>query len=241
VIAEGNCIEMSATGAPNPNTKGNIMKPTKIGILGSGDVGKTLGKGFVKYGNEVMIGTSHPEKISGWLKETGPKACVGTFSEAAAFGNIIVLAVKARAAKETLSQAGNDNLKGKTVIDATNPIADAPPSNGVISYFTTLDRSLMEQFQADHPDANFVKAFNSIGSALMVNPVFKEGTPSMFICGNSDKAKKEVAEIVQLFGFSVEDMGGDEAARAIEPLCMLWCIPGMLRNDWNHAFKLLRA
>jgi predicted dinucleotide-binding enzyme len=125
-------------------------------------------------------------------------------------------------------------------MDATNPIADAPPENGVLKFFTNLDDSLMEQLQREFPDVGFVKAFNSVGSALMVNPEFKNGKPTMFICGNDAKAKEVVAGIVEQFGWESEDMGGAEAARAIEPLCILWCIPGFQKNEWNHAFKLLR-
>jgi predicted dinucleotide-binding enzyme len=131
------------------------------------------------------------------------------------------------------------NLTAKTVIDATNPVADAPPVNGVLKLFTSHDESLMERLQREFPSANFVKAFNSVGSALMVNPQFKGGKPTMFICGNSEAAKKSVGGILDQFGWEVADMGSAEAARAIEPLCMLWCLPGFLRNEWVHAFKLL--
>jgi len=105
--------------------------------------------------------------------------------------------------------------------------------------YTRLDESLMEQLQGEFGGANFVKAFNSVGSALMVNPQFKGGRPTMFICGNSETAKQSASGILDEFGWEVADMGSAEAARAIEPLCMLWCIPGLLRNQWNHAFKLL--
>jgi len=127
------------------------------------------------------------------------------------------------------------------VIDATNPIADAPPVNGVLKFFTSLDESSMERLQREHPRAHFVKAFNSVGSGCMVNPQFKGGRPTMFICGNDEAAKQTVARILDQFGWETADadMGKAEAARAIEPLCMLWCIPGFLRNDWSHAFKLL--
>jgi hypothetical protein len=142
---------------------------------------------------------------------------------------------------DTLKMAGGENLRGKTIIDATNPISDAPPENGVLKFFTTLDRSLMEELQDAHPDARFVKAFNSVGNALMVNPDFGDTRPTMFICGNDDEAKTEASGIVDLLGFDVEDMGGAQSARAIEPLCILWCIPGFLHNRWTHAFKLLRS
>jgi predicted dinucleotide-binding enzyme len=126
------------------------------------------------------------------------------------------------------------------VIDATNPIADRPPTNGVLAFFTNFDESLMERLQNQFAGVRFVKAFNSVGSARMVNPSFAAGRPSMFICGNDESAKSTVAKMLDDFGWDVEDMGTAEAARAIEPLCMLWCIPGFLRNEWGHAFKLVR-
>ncbi len=212
----------------------------KIGIGGSGDVGKTLANGFIKHSYEVMIGTRSPEKLSEWKAKAGKSDRVGSFNETAAFGDILVLAAKGTTAKDTLQLAGADNLKGKTIIDATNPIAEAPPVNGVLKFFTSLDNSLMEQLQAAYPGARFVKAFSSVGSALMVNPDFGGIKPTMFICGNDAAAKKEVGKILDQFGFEVEDMGSVEAARAIEPLCILWCIPGFLRNEWMYAFKLLK-
>jgi 8-hydroxy-5-deazaflavin:NADPH oxidoreductase len=153
----------------------------------------------------------------------------------------VVLAVKGSAAAKALRAAGADNLAGKPVIDATNPIADLPPENGVLRFFTNLDESLMERLQRELPDARFVKAFNSVGSPGMVNPRFEGGKPTMFICGNDDQAKKTVSGILDQFGWETADMGKAEAARAIEPLCILWCIPGFLRNEWTHAFKLLRG
>jgi len=212
----------------------------KIGIIGSGVVGQALANGFLKHGYEVFIGRREPEKLTQWKSGAGEKGSIGTFSGAASFGEILVLAVKGNGAKNALLLAGKDNLKGKTVIDATNPIAELPPENGVLRFYTDLKLSLMEQLQQTFPDAFFVKAFNSIGNALMVNPEFNGIKPSMFICGNSKEAKKEVSDIIELFGFEVEDMGFAEAARAIEPLCILWCIPGILKNQWNHAFKLLK-
>lgn len=211
----------------------------KIGILGSGVVGQALGNGFIKYGHEVMIGTRDATKLADWKSKAGNKASVGSFSDAAQFGEMIILAAKGTVAKAVLEMAGSSNLKDKTIIDATNPIADAPPENGVLKYFTTLDRSLMEELQETFKNAHFVKAFNMIGSHLMVNPGFKE-KPTMFICGNHEKAKKDVSEILDVFGFEPEDLGGAEAARSIEPLAMLWCIPGFRDNQWVHAFKLLK-
>lgn len=212
----------------------------KVGILGSGDVGKALANGFIKHGYEVMIGTRSAEKLAQWKAQAGTRGSVGNFAETAAFGEMLVLAVKGLTAQETLQMAGAQNLRGKTVMDATNPIAEAPPEKGVLKFFTTLDHSLMEQLQTAFPEANLVKAFSCIGNAFMVNPDFGGVKPSMFICGNSANAKQETSKILAQFGFEVEDMGGVEAARAIEPLCILWCLPGFTRNQWTHAFKLLK-
>lgn len=211
----------------------------KIGILGSGEVAKVLAGGFLKHGHETMLGTRDSGKLSAWAKEQRG-ARVGSFRDAAAFGEVVVLAVKGGAAAEALRAAGAAGLAGKPVIDATNPIADAPPANGVLKFFTSLDESSMERLQREFPEAKLVKAFNSVGSARMVNPQFAGGRPTMFICGRDDAAKQTVARILDQFGWETADMGGVEAARAIEPLCILWCIPGFLRNEWTHAFKLLK-
>ena len=213
---------------------------TKIGILGSGVVGQVLADGFLKYGYEVKIGSRDTSKLADWKAKAGTKGSVGSFSDAATFGEIIVLAVKGLIAMDALKLAGEDNLKGKTIVDATNPIDDKAPENGVIRFFTNLDESLMERFQKVYSKANFVKAFNSVGNPMMVNPDYKGIKPSMFICGNDEQAKNEVKHILDLFGWETEDMGKVEAARAIEPLCMLWCIPGFTKNQWSHAFKLLK-
>ena len=210
----------------------------KVGILGSGDVAKTLASGFLKHGHGVMVGTRTPAKLADWAAQN-PNAQVGSFADAAKSGELIVLAVKGNAAVEALGLAGAGNLAAKTVLDACNPIADAPPDHGVLRFFTTHEQSLMEQLQQEFPAANFVKAFNSVGAPSMVNPQFAGGKPTMFICGNDEAAKKQVSQIAGEFGWEVADMGSVEAARAIEPLCMLWCIPGFLRNEWTHAFKLM--
>jgi predicted dinucleotide-binding enzyme len=211
----------------------------KVGVLGSGDVATTLASGFLKHGYEVMIGSRTPEKLADWAAKN-PKGKTGTFAAAAAFGQVLVFAVKGTAAVDVLNLAGADNLKGKVVMDAVNPIADAPPDHGVLRFFTTHDQSLMEDLQRKFPAAHFVKVFNSIGAPFMVNPAFPGGKPTMFICGNDEAAKKSVGKLLDEFGWETADMGGAESARAIEPLCMLWCLPGFLRNEWTHAFKLLK-
>jgi predicted dinucleotide-binding enzyme len=208
-----------------------------VGVLGSGTVAQTLASGFLAHGYETMMGTRDTARLAKW-SEQNPKGLLGSFSQAAAFGEVVVLAVKGGAAAQALRAAGSDNLAAKPVIDATNPIADAPPVNGVLRFFTNLDESLMERLQREFPAAHFVKAFNSVGNAQFVNPHFKSGTPTMFICGTDESAKQTVTIILGQFGWETADMGAVEAARAIEPLCMLWCIPGFLRNDWTHAFKL---
>ena len=212
----------------------------KIGIVGSGVVAQTLGAGFLKHGHEVALSTRDPAKLEDWAaKHKG--AAVKSFAETAAFGHVVVLAVAGGVALEALKLAGAGALAGKTVIDACNPIGGGPPVNGVLSYFTPQNESLMEQLQKAYPNAHFVKAFNSVGNGQMVNPHFVGGRPTMFICGNDANAKRVVTQILDQFGWDTEDMGAVEAARAIEPLCRLWCIPGVGKGDWSaHAFKLLR-
>ena len=212
----------------------------KVGVIGSAVVAQTLGAGFLEHGHEVALGTRDPKKLAEWSAKH-PKAAVKSSSEAAAFGEFVVLAVGGEVALEALRQVGAAAIKGKPVMDVTNPIGGGPPVNGVLSYFTTHKDSLMERLQKAYPEAHFVKAFNSVGSAQMINPQFAGGKPTMFICGNDAGAKKTVAGVCDQFGWEVEDMGAVEAARAIEPLCMLWCIPGIGKGDWSaHAFKLLR-
>jgi predicted dinucleotide-binding enzyme len=211
----------------------------KIGILGSGAVGKVLATGFIKHGYSVMIGTRDQSKLAEWAQKN-PAGKVGSFSDAAAYSDIVVLAVKGIIAKDVLNLCGITNLKEKTVIDATNPIGTSAPINGVLQYFTDSKQSLMEILQDQVKDAHFVKAFNSVGSAFMVEPDFGGIKPSMFICGNNENAKAEVKNILDKFGWETEDMGKANAAGSIEQLCVLWCIRGFANNQWSHAFKLLK-
>ena len=212
----------------------------KIGVIGSGVVAQVLGAGFLKHGHEVAMGTRDPAKLKEWSAKNAA-AQVKSMKDAAAFGEVVVLAVAGEAALDALKQAGEAAIAGKPVIDACNPIGGGPPVNGVLSFFTTYQESLMERLQKAYPEAHFVKAFNSVGNAQMINPHFAGGRPTMFICGNDANAKRVVRQILDQFGWETEDMGAVEAARAIEPLCMLWCIPGIGKNDWSpHAFKLLR-
>jgi predicted dinucleotide-binding enzyme len=212
----------------------------KIGIIGSGIVGRVLATAFLREGNEVMLGTrntSKPEVVK-W-KGDNENGDTGTFADTAAFGDLLVLATSGPVTETAVQLAGIKNFNGKTVIDATNPIAAAPPVNGVIQYFTGPNESLMEKLQALVPEANFVKSFNSVGNAMMYQPNYNGIKPTMFICGNNDEAKKTVSDILDSFGWEAADFGKAESARAIEPLAMLWCIRGFNNNQWTHAFKLL--
>ena len=212
----------------------------RVAVLGSGVVGDTLANGFLKHGYAVTRGSRDPAKLGDWQKKAGANAATATFADAAKAGEIVVLAVKGEAAESVIDLAGKSALAGKVVIDTTNPIAAVPPVNGVLRFFTTLDESLMERLQKRAPEARFVKAFSCVGNARMIDPLMAGGPPTMFICGNDEAAKREVREILRKFGWDLEDLGTAEAARAIEPLCILWCIPGFRRNSWTHALKLLR-
>lgn len=214
------------------------MQSRRVGVIGSGQVAQVLAAGFKKHGHEVRIGSREPSKLAAFGSSSG--IAVGTFAEAAAFGELLVLAVKGTTAVEAVGIAGAAHVAGKVVIDVNNPIADAPPDHGILRYFTGPNDSLMERLQKKFPSANLVKAFSCVGNAFMVNPDFGGQKPSMFICGDNEGAKADVKGVLDLFGWETEDMGACTAARAIEPLCMLWCIPGMRGGGWSHAFKLLR-
>jgi predicted dinucleotide-binding enzyme len=216
------------------------MKP-RIGIVGTGSVGKALAAGFLRHGYEVMVGSRSPDKLAAVRGSVGDAVHTGTVQEAAAFAEVLVLAVKGTAAKGAVASIGAESLYGKVVIDTTNPIADVPPVNGVFRYFTDQNDSLMEQLQRAVPNARFVKAWNSVGSLHMVDPSFPGGRPTMFICGDDEDAKRIVADILNEFGWDAEDMGRATSASPIEHLGQLWCIPYLLANRRNHAFKLLKA
>jgi len=213
----------------------------KIAVFGSGVVGEVLANGFLKHGYEVVRASRDPAKLDEWRSQAGERAAIASYRDAARDAEVIVLAVKGGAALEVLDQTGLEHLDGKVVVDVTNPIAEAAPEQGVLRFFTTLDDSLMEQLQRHAPKARFVKAFNSIGNAVMVNPVLVGGPATMFICGDDEAAKAWVRTILGQFGWEVEDLGGAVAARAIEPLSMLWCIPGLRGGSWAYALKIVRS
>ena len=213
----------------------------KIGIIGSGIDGQVLAKAFLAEGHEVQLGTRDTAKEEVVkFKQQNPGIGTGTFAETAPFGELLVVATGGSVTEDAVKLAGTENFSGKTVIDATNPIAAAPPVNGVLSFFTGPNESLLERLQSLLPEAKLVKAFSCVGNAFMYKPEFAGGPPTMFIAGNDEDAKKTVTGILSSFGWETEDMGKAEAARAIEPLCILWCLPGFTKNQWTHAFKLLK-
>src|SRR5574339_848967 len=169
----------------------------KIGIIGSGIVGRVLASAFLKEGHPVMLGTRNAskEEVIKWKKEN-PEGLIGSFQETAQFGELLVLAVAGLIAEDAINLAGKEHFSHKVVIDTMNPIAAVPPENGVLKYFTTLEESLMERIQKLVPDAKVVKAFNSVGNAFMYKPDFAGGTPTMFICGNNENAKQKVTDIL---------------------------------------------
>ena len=209
----------------------------KIGVLGSGDVGKVLGAGFAAAGHEVKLGTRSPEKLKEWLEKAGKNASMGSFADAAAHGEVIILATLGKATEDVLKLAGLAYFKGKVVMDATNPLDF---STGKPALYVGHTDSLGEQVQRWLPEAKVVKAFNTVGNAHMVNPSFADGAPDLFICGNDDSAKAAVTALCKQIGWPTLDVGGIELSRSLEELCMLWVAYGVKNGTWNHAFKLLR-
>lgn len=209
----------------------------RIGVLGSGQVAQVLAQGFAAEGHSVRIGSRDAAKLAEFSQKSGVGA--GTFAQVAAESDVVILAVKGTASETVVGELSSV-LAGKTVIDATNPIADAPPQDGILVYFTNANESLMERLQVLAPQAKFVKAFSSVGNGLFIHPKLQGGRPTMFICGNDAGAKAQVKGLLDQVGWNAEDVGTVKGARAIEPLCQLWCAAGFLHNDWAHAFTYLR-
>ena len=212
----------------------------RIGILGSGGVGQDLGLGFVGLGHEVKMGSRHPgkEEVKAWLARAGKKASAGTFGEAAAFGEMAVLAIQWTGTENAIRLAGPENLAGKVVIDTTNPLLFRPKALPALA--VCGEDSAAERVQRWLPKARVVKAFNTVNHAHMVKPAFPGGPPDMFICGNDEAARKLVAGICREFGWGVVDMGGLEAARLLEPLALVYIQNAIRTENWDRAFKLLK-
>lgn len=203
----------------------------RIGILGSG-VGKSLARGFQKHGDDVMIGSRSPDKLADFDKR-------GTFEETARHGEMIALATLGMATEEALQLAGVKNFDGKVVIDATNPLKFAP--GGPPTLAISGNDSLGERVQKTLPSARVVKAFNTVGNSLFVNPQLPGGPPDMFICGNDADAKAQVTKLCRDWGWGVIDIGPISGSRYLEAMCMTWVLHGVFSGGWNHAFKMLHS
>jgi predicted dinucleotide-binding enzyme len=212
----------------------------KVGILGSGEVGQALGDGFVSRGHDVKLGAREAtnEKITKWAAKHGKKASAGTFRDAAAFGEIVVVATLWSGTESALRLAGIENFKGKVVFDVTNPLLFEPNQPPKLALGHTDSGG--EQVQRWLPGARVVKVFNIVGNKHMVDPKFPGGPPTMFLCGNDPSARAAAADVCKAFGWETVDLGGIEGARLLEPMCILWVQYGAVTNSWNHAFKLLR-
>jgi 8-hydroxy-5-deazaflavin:NADPH oxidoreductase len=211
----------------------------KIAILGTGDVGKALGKGFLALGHEVKMGSRQAgnEKAVAWAKEMGVSASEGSFADAAGSADIVVLATKGTAAEEAVKLAGNA-LNGKILIDTTNPLDASGGFPPKLAY--GVGDSGGERVQKAAPGAKVVKAFNSVGNAFMFRPELPGGPPDMFICGNDEEAKKKVGALLADFGWGVVDIGTIGASHYLEAMCLVWVLYGARSGKWGHAFKLLQ-
>jgi hypothetical protein len=212
------------------------MKNVKVGILGSGDVGKAFARAFGALGHGVVIGSRSPEKLSDFVGGEADRVTSGTFEEAARSGDLLVLATHGMATEEAITMAGKQNFDNKVVIDATNPLDF---SGGAPRLAIGHTDSLGEQIQRSIPSARIVKAFNTVGNPLFFKPELPGGPPDMFIGGNDADAKKLVSQVCDAFGWGVVDLGGIEASRYLEPMCMAWVVHGVISATWMHAFKLL--
>ena len=216
------------------------LAKSRVGVLGSGDVGRCLAAGFASRGHDVMIGSRDPEKLElrEWLSGDGAGTKAGSFAQAAEYGELLVLALLGNAAEEAIADAGRDNFSGKVVIDAMNPLDFSigfPPKLSI-----TGEDSLGERVQRAVPDARVVKAFNTIGNPYFVDPNFSQGQPTMLIAGNDEGAKNTVRDVLGDFGWSdVLDIGGIEGSRELEAICIAWVKIGAARGSFDHGFKLL--
>jgi predicted dinucleotide-binding enzyme len=216
-----------------------------IGILGSGPVGLTLGKGLMQTGHYITIGTRNParESLQQWARKEGKQASIGTFRQAAEFGELLLICTSWQGTKKAIEAAGIWNFKAKTVVDVTNPLdGKGPDEYGRLTFIIGHNNSAGEQIQAWlPPDASVVKALSCVGHERMLLPKFKEGYPTMFIAGNNPEAKKQVIDLLHQIGWNdIADMGRIEMSRSIEPLSILWAAYGFMNDSTKHAFKLLR-
>jgi 8-hydroxy-5-deazaflavin:NADPH oxidoreductase len=212
----------------------------KVGVLGTGDVGKVLGSAMIQLGHQVKMGSreaSNPKSME-WKQKNGEQASIGTFADAAKFGEIIFLCTLWSGTENVIQMAGSENFSNKVVIDATNPLVFEPNQPPRLALGHTDSGG--EQVQRWIPNAKVVKAFNIVGNAHMFHPKFECNPPTMFICGNDSDAKKQVTDLLTQFDWETIDIGGIDGSRLLEPMCILWVNYGFQTGTWNHAFKLLR-
>jgi predicted dinucleotide-binding enzyme len=213
----------------------------KIGILGSGDVGRKLADGFIELGHQVKIGSRDPRqsKLTEWIdKHDKEKASSGTFADTASFGELVVLATLWTGTADAIRLADSRNFASKIVIDVTNPLdfINGMPPRLALGHTDSAGETVQRML----PDSKVVKTFNIVGNPHMIRPDFPGGKPTMFICGNDDEAKKMVTDdILTRFGWETIDIGGIEGSRLLEPLALLWITHYFRTGNGNHAFKLL--
>lgn len=198
----------------------------RIAVLGSGSVGQALASGYLRHGHEVRLGNR-----AGALE--GFEA--GTNKEVTEWASLVVLAVLGEAAEELVASL-RDELAGKVVIDATNPLKHTPDGP---TLFVGFDDSLGERVQRAAPAAKVVKAYNTVGNPLMVDPDLAGGPPTMFLAGEDEEAKQVVIALLAETGWEAADLGGISCSRYLEPMCLAWSYYGIKTGTWGHAFKLL--
>jgi len=213
----------------------------RIGILGSGHVGRTLGAGFAAHGHEVGMATRSPEGEGAreFLDAAGRSGWVDSYAEVAGWCELAVFVPVWEGAANVVDLAGTERLAGKVLIDVTNAMGQDGSGNWMLTMPT--DDSAGEAVQRMLPDARVVKAFNMVGVDLMISPNLPGGPPTMLIAGNDANAKELVGEILRDFGWDSQDLGGIEASRAIEGVTLAWMYTGMRRGKWDNAFKLLHG
>jgi len=216
-----------------------MAEAKRVGILGSGDVGKQLGRGFAAHGYDVMLGTREPKKLEEWKADTPGRVSVGSFAQAASHGNLVIVATHGAATEAVLAAIGPRTFRGKLVLDATNPLdvsRGMPP--GLL--FGVTD-SLGERVQRQLPDAKVVKCFNTVSSLRMVDPKFSSGPARMWICGNDAGAKRAVEELLRELGWAgALDVGEIEASRWLEAMVPLWVRAGLALDTWEHMLQVVR-
>lgn len=212
----------------------------KVSIQGTGSVGQTLAKAFLKEGHEVTIGSRNPERpeLKEYLDENSEIACMSN-SDSARDAEIVVMAVQGRVVESAIEEIGKENLEGRVIIDATNDLVwedeNKPPKPG-----RSYPESIGKMIQEIVPTAKVVKAFNIIVASKMYKPSYGEGTPAMFICGDDEAAKDMVREILKAFGWTeIHDLGGIDQSYLLEGLAMLWIKFAFDNQKWDHGFALL--